>query len=135
MRIMIDTNILLSVILFPSVRMVTMMDYITKNHSLVLCSHIIDEIRSVFKRKFPDDISTLEKFLRELSYELENTPYSIDQKEFPVIRDRKDLPILVSAILSEVDILITGDKDFWEVGIDKPEIFNPIEFTKKFLGG
>jgi hypothetical protein len=42
---------------------------------------------------------------------------------------------LVSAILSEVDILITGDKDFWEIEIDKPEIFNPIEFTKKFLDG
>ena len=63
MRIMIDTNILLSEILFPSAKMINMMDYITKNHSLVLCSHIIDEIHSVFKRKLPDDISTLEKFL------------------------------------------------------------------------
>lgn len=31
------------------------------------------------------------------------------------------MPILVSAFLSDVDILITGDKDFFDVEIDKPE--------------
>jgi len=38
------------------------------------------------------------------------------------------LPVLVSAILSDSDVLITGDKDFEEVKIDKPLIFSPTKY-------
>lgn len=134
MRIMIDTNVLLSVTLFPRLKMTNMIAYITKNHTLVLCSHIIDEIRAVFNRKFPKEVSILERFLCKLSFELENTPYNIDSKEFPIIRDNNDLPILVSAILGDVDILITGDKDFLDVEIEKPEIMRPSDFSEKYCG-
>ena len=44
------------------------------------------------------------------------------------IRDEKDLPILVSAIIGDVDMFITGDKDFHCVDIEKPQIV----FTKDF---
>ena len=42
--------------------------------------------------------------------------------------DIKDLPVLVSAVLSDSDILITGDKDFEDVKIDKPLIFTPTKY-------
>jgi len=32
--------------------------------------------------------------------------------KYPGIRDEKDLPILASAIIEDVDVLITGDADF-----------------------
>ena len=37
-------------------------------------------------------------------------PEKIDEKKYPKIRDIKDLPVPVAAILSDSDILITGDK-------------------------
>ena len=37
----------------------------------------------------------------------------------------KDLPVLVSVILSDSDVLLAVDKDFEEVKIDKPLIFMP----------
>lgn len=40
--------------------------------------------------------------------------------------------VLVSAIIEEVDILITGDKDFSELDIEKPEILTPKEFLEKY---
>ncbi|MCI6809207.1 MAG: PIN domain nuclease, partial [Spirochaetia bacterium] len=35
---------------------------------------------------------------------------------------------LVSAILSDSDILLTGDKDFEDIKIDKPLIFTPAKY-------
>jgi predicted nucleic acid-binding protein len=48
------------------------------------------------------------------------------------ILDKKDLPVLISAITEDVDILITGDKDFSEVEIEKPEILTPAQFLEKY---
>jgi predicted nucleic acid-binding protein len=42
------------------------------------------------------------------------------------------IPILVTALLSDVDILITGDKDFFDVDIDRPEILTPREYLEKY---
>ena len=38
----------------------------------------------------------------------------------------------MSAILSEMDVLITGDKDFQNIKIDKPEILTPTQFLDKY---
>jgi len=48
------------------------------------------------------------------------------------MRDEYDYPILSTAILEDVDILITGDKDFAVVDIDRPEILTPSQFLRKY---
>lgn len=70
---MLDTNILISVLLFPSERMNQMMDYIFKKHELVLSSYVVEELK-------------------------------------------------------DVDVLITGDRDFEDVDVERPEIMTPGEF-------
>ncbi|MCD7834709.1 MAG: hypothetical protein LUH00_12100 [Lachnospiraceae bacterium] len=47
--------------------------------------------------------------------------------------DVKDYPVLYTAIMENVDILITGDKDFLGIDIEKPEIMTPKNFTEKYL--
>lgn len=54
-----------------------------------------------------------------------------DQELFS-IRDPADYPVLSSAIVEDVDILITGGKDFGEVEVEKPEIVTPAEFMEKY---
>ncbi|MDD3336555.1 MAG: hypothetical protein PHI98_13745 [Eubacteriales bacterium] len=44
------------------------------------------------------------------------------------IRDMNDYPVLYTAILENVDVLITGDKDFADLSIEKPEILTPAAF-------
>jgi len=44
MRIMIDTNILISIYLFPTPRMRKLIDTITDHHAIVLPSYVIDEL-------------------------------------------------------------------------------------------
>jgi len=128
MRIMIDTNVLISAIVFPGSLPTDTIKKVIEEHNLVLCPHIIEELHIVFERKFPERIKNLERFLSKLSYELVYTPIDIQEEGFPSIRDKWDLPILASAMIAEVDIIITGDKDFQSIEIEKPTILTPREF-------
>ena len=132
MRIMLDTNILISIFVFPSATMHKLVDLVTDGNTIVLPSYVIEELKIVVKRKFPTKYTYLDEFLSELPYELAYTPDLINTTKYPFIRDRKDLPIFVSAINEDVDILITGDKDFSEIEIEKPEILTPATFMEKY---
>ena len=59
------------------------------------------------------------------------TPKEIEDGLFD-IRDVKDYPVLYTAIIEDVDILVTGDKDFADIDIEKPEIMTPAEFMEEF---
>lgn len=48
------------------------------------------------------------------------------------IRDDNDYMILHTAIIADVDILITGDKDFKGIEVERPEILTPKEFLDKY---
>lgn len=69
-----------------------------------------------------------EIFFDGINFEEFKSPEKIDEKIYPKIRDIKDLLVLVSAILSDADILLTGYKDFEDIKIDKPLIFTPSKY-------
>ena len=129
---MLDTNVLISALLFPGAKMDAMMNSIFTQHQFVLSSYVVDELKSVVRRKFPKKESTIEKLLMTMSFEYVYTPSEIESGLFD-IRDIKDYPVLYTAIIEDVDILITGDKDFADIDIEKPEIMNPTEFMERFL--
>ena len=132
MRIMLDTNILISIVIFNSQNLKTMLINICEKHKLILNSYIIQELQEVIERKFPNRKKDMEEFLFKIPYELEYVPNTIFEKDLFNLRDIKDIPILYSAIISNVDILITGDKDFESIDIDKPEIMTPAEFCERY---
>ncbi|NLW49169.1 MAG: putative toxin-antitoxin system toxin component, PIN family [Firmicutes bacterium] len=136
MRIMIDTNVLLSAVVFPNPKMTGLIEKVTTGHSLVLCSHIIEEIHDVINRKFQDKKDFLEKFLSKLTYDFVYTPTDINPKNYPEIRDKDDLPILVSALTESVDLIITGDEDFFDIkaaSVELPIIMTPRKFMEEFM--
>ena len=108
MRILVDTNILFSALVFPLSKPARALLYIADNHEIVLCDRSIVELRDILKRKAPKFLPDAEVLLAEMSYEL--IP-AVDHAE-KLIRDAKDQPILNAAIVSDVDIILTGDKDF-----------------------
>ena len=132
MRIMLDTNILISMLLFPNEQFRKLLDYITRNHKLVLSSFIIDELTAVVARKFPKKRYAVDSFLSDLSYELVYTPRHMPGNLFN-IRDINDYPVLYTAIIENKDIFITGDKDFLGVEVEMPEIMTPGEFLERHL--
>lgn len=69
MRIMLDTNVLISALLFPGTKMDAMMNYIFTNHQLVLSSYVVDELKNVVRRKFPGKEMIINKLLMMMSFE------------------------------------------------------------------
>lgn len=132
MRIMFDTNVLISMIIFPNKRFLQMLEFITQKHTLVLSSFVIDELIAVIDKKFPAKKYIIESFLGKLSYEFVYTPHIIPKGLFE-IRDINDYPVLYTAIVENIDIFITGDKDFLEVNVEKPEIIIPSDFITKYI--
>ncbi len=132
LRIMIDTNILISHIVFHSFAMERIIDYISDCHTMVLSSYVIDELHKVTERKFPAKVPAIEQLLSRIKYEYVYTPTNFEKQEIH-IRDVKDYPVLYSAVTENIDILITGDKDFSDLEIDKPEILTPSAFMEKYM--
>ena len=132
MRVMLDTNTIISIVIFDSSTLKNVLNEVCNNHRLVLCSYIIDELNEVVEKKFPTKQKVLDNFLMKIPYEIEYTPKSIPNIKEIEMRDTKDEPILYSAITANVDILITGDKDFNDVGVEKPEIMNAARFLELY---
>ena len=100
-------------------------------HELVIPSYVIEELKSVVRRKFPSKIDAIDIFLEKLSFELVYTPEQIKEGLFR-IRDPKDYPVLYTAIIENVDLLMSGDEDFKDTDITHPEIVTPAEFLARF---
>lgn len=130
MRVFLDTNVVISAILFPQGKVALVFSHILEMHEPIISSYSIMECEVLFDRKFPAKKPLLRKFLDTCSFELFITPSRIDPNDYPNIRDIGDLPILASAILSDSDILLTGDKDFEGISLPKPLIFTPSGYYK-----
>ena len=132
MRVMLDTNILVSAFVFRSRKIYAVINFIVVHHNLILSSYVVDELRDVVARKFPHLIVDLDEFLTALSFTLVYTPRILPGGLFE-IRDISDAPILYTAIIEGVDVLITGDKDFDDVDVEVPVIMTISEFEAEFM--
>ncbi len=124
MRILVDTNILFSALLFPKSKPARALLHVADKHEMVLCDRNIAEIRDILKRKAPKLLPDAEVLLAEMSYEL--IP-AVDHAE-KLIRDAKDQPILNAAIVAGVDIVLTGDKDFLSLELEHPKCMTAAQF-------
>ena len=130
MRVLIDTNVLISAALSangtPFQAYVKATSY--PNRGLI-CEQNVDEMKRIFNRKFPQRMAALDRFLSLalLTLELVPIPSETDSGE-DKIRDADDRPILRAAIRAGADVLLTGDRDFLESGVKKPRIMTPAEF-------
>lgn len=132
MRVMLDTNVLISALLFPGERMNRMMRFIFEEHRLVLSSFVVEEMAYVVQRKFPGKLKAVDSLLAAMSFELAYTPQEPEPGLFD-IRDAKDYPVLYTAIREDVDVLITGDKDFSDVDMERPAILTPAQFVDRYV--
>jgi predicted nucleic acid-binding protein len=90
MRIMLDTNLLISAILFWSENLSRLIEKVVEDYTLVLSTYVVVELKSVVERKFHSKIKAIEKFLTALSYELVYSPENYDGIPSFEIRDDKN---------------------------------------------
>ena len=129
MRILIDTNVLISAALNANSNAYEKAASYP-NHGLV-CEQNVEELQRIFSKKFPHKLPALYRFLSLALMTLELVPIPTDEYLLEEnIRDVKDRPILRAAINAKADILLTGDKDFLESGLTTPKIMTPAGFLQ-----
>ena len=133
MDVMIDSNVIISAAIFPNAKMDNFLECVSEEHQLFVCSYTLEEVIRVVKRKWPERLRSMEVFLHRLRYHFIRTP-SLDILDPDiVIRDENDYPILASALLADVDILITGDHDFDDLGLERPEVMSIAAFVTEHM--
>ena len=80
------------------------MECIFTEHQLVLSSYIVEELKDVVRRKFPDKVGVVDTLLAKMNYEYVYTPDILDET-LVEIRD---------------------------VDVDKPEILTSAEFVERY---
>ena len=130
MKVMIDTNIFISAALFPTSRASdAFKKALMPPYQPMTCDYVVDELHRKFQEKFPNRMTELEAFLySSLSViHMVSAPEEILETE-KLIRDVKDRPILRAALSSNVDLFLTGDKDFLESSVENPRIISVADF-------
>ena len=129
MRILIDTNIFVSTILGGGTPFRAYTKAVTSPHNGVICTQNLDELRRIFSRKFPNKVTAMERFLAVALPSLEIIKIPIETvEEEKFIRDKDDRTIMRAAVIANVDIILTGDKDFLDSGILHPKVMTATEF-------
>lgn len=131
MKVMLDTNILISAFIFKSKSIYQLIDKLSTKHSIVISTYCINELKEVVRRKFKVDERVINVFLESFPFEIVKSPTKVKKKLFE-IRDDDDYIILHTAIIENVDVFITGDKDFETVNIKKPKIMTIKEFLSNY---
>ncbi len=126
MRVLIDTNILFSALVFPGSKPAQALLCAASRHKIVLCQQNIDELQSILEQKAPKRLPAAKQLFARLPYELiPAAAYAGTQ-----IRDVKDQPILNAAIRADVDMILTGDKDFLSLALGRPRCMTAAQFLE-----
>ena len=126
-RVLLDTNVIISALLFPHSTPDRVLRLVLDNHDLVITDWIIAELHEVVVRKRPDLLPALKQFLE-----------GIDPEVAPVgapgvgVSDPDDQPILDAAVSAAVDVLVSGDKHFLQLAIERPRIMTARAFLDSF---
>lgn len=139
MRLVLDTNVLVSGLLFPGgppSRLVKA--WRTGAFDLVISDFVLDELARTLERLAPrlkytaNEIADLLDTIGIRAELLRIDAQMIARADVAGLRDPNDLPILAMLIGSAADFLVTGDKDLLALAGAYP-ILSPADFVTRFV--
>jgi putative PIN family toxin of toxin-antitoxin system len=133
MRLIVDTNVLVSAFVFKSETANNVVRVAAKKHTLLFSESTFKELKStLLKQKFAGiaELSTIRKFI----FNLVRIGEFIEPKiEITDCRDPKDNKFLELAVAGDADCIVTGDKDLLELHpFRNIHIITPKEFLSQF---
>ena len=103
------------------------------DYEVFTCTYVLNELIRVVSKKIPNKLGVVGRYLCEMQKHIHIVDAAISFKyNNDLLRDKKDIPILNSALFCECDILITGDKDFLEAGLTAIKAITASEFLYKY---
>ena len=121
MRILIDTNVLISAFVFGGKAGKLFELLFDGNHELLISDYVDSEFMAKLLQKWKDKADTIYSLYRTLPFKFSDS----SPKQIGNLRDKKDIPVLSDAIFYDADIILSGDKDFLEANLEKPQVFSP----------
>ncbi len=105
MRVMLDTNILISAFVFKSKKMNELIYKLSKEHEIIICSYTVEELKELIDTKFKVSQRDLDEFLKDFPFDLVYSPTNIENKLFE-IRDKDDYIIYILLLLRTLMCLL-----------------------------
>lgn len=132
MRIIIDTNVLVSGLLFPNSDIAKAVREIIDNHDVLTSADTLNELKEVLQKPKLHKYATPEKLAKFfISYE----QISIQTEIIIAVeecRDPKDNKFLEVAVNGDADTIVTGDQDLLVLNpFINTKIITPAEFLSK----
>lgn len=133
LKVFLDSNVIISGLFSDKGSPRIVLDLLSLDLPLLSCAtgeYNIVEIERNLLKKMPDVLPVYRRYLKILNLEIVPLPLSKDIKKISGQIADKDIPVLASAINSNADFLVTGDKkDFEKLKGKYPfKILSPSEF-------
>ena len=129
MRILIDTNVLVSAFVFGGKTGALMNMLFESSHELLVSDYVDAEFKAILEMKWKEK--------SEKVYSLYHTLPFVFCGSSPIqtgnLRDVKDIPVLSDALFHNADIILSGDKDFIEAELERPLVVSPAMFYDYLL--
>jgi len=130
-KIFLDTNILISAIVFDKKELELIIRSVSEGDQLIISEHIHEEATRVFMDKFPEYIESFEKFIEVSDIEIIKRKIYINKiKKYSDIRDKYDAHVIACADASNCKFIISGDKDLLSYKHRNIKIMNAANFIK-----
>ena len=121
MKLLLDTNVLISAFVFGGKAGKLLEKLFDSDYELLVSDYVDSEFSAKLKEKWPAKAEQVYALYRGLPFTFCNSSESVKGS----LRDPKDIPVLSDALAQNVDVILTGDRDFLEANLDHPQIFSP----------
>lgn len=133
MRVLLDTNILVSGIFFSGPPYLILEAWRNRKLDLVISSDIYQEYEDIIRdiHDYHSDID-IDRFLGLILLSAEMC-YP-DKLHHPITRDPKDDKFIACAVTGNVQVIVSGDKHLLDVsGYGGIQILSPRQFVEKYI--
>jgi putative PIN family toxin of toxin-antitoxin system len=114
-NLFIDTNILISAIVFDKKELELIIRSASEGDTLYISEHILEEATRVFMKKFPKYLEIFDRFITISEIKIvKKKHYGQKINMFQDIRDQYDAHVIACAETMNCQYIITGDKDILE---------------------
>lgn len=121
MKIMIDTNVLISAFVFGGKAGKLLNILFSTEHELYVSDFIDQEFKQKLEMKWADKAEKVYSLYHKLDFNFCRSTSEV----YGELRDVKDIPVLSDAIYHNVDLILSGDKDFLEADLKHPLVYSP----------
>ncbi len=136
MKVLIDSSTLYSATAHDG-KVSNVLDLLIEEHTIVVSDYIIEELKrnlrkNVSKENEDEAVDLIEDFVSNCHVKKKDDYLKNLQRAEKKI-SKKDAPILACGMLSDIDYLVSSDKEFFEIESDKVSILSPNEIDEILL--